>query len=453
VVFAYYLLPHKLRWISLLLASYFFYGFWKVEYLLLIAFSTSVDFFAAQFISGSKSQKRRIGGLVTSLATNLGLLFFFKYSGWFLEDVAQPAHLISENSLQWFQQRWEFILPVGISFYTFQTMSYTLDVFYGKVQPEKNPLKFALFVSFFPQLVAGPIERFSRLHHQLFQNVRFTYSNIQHGGRLVLYGLFIKMCVADNIAPIVDQIFENQFAASSVQLFWGMILFGLQIFSDFHGYSLIAIGASRLLGIELMHNFNSPYSSHSIQEFWTRWHISLSTWFRDYVFIPLGGSRVSASRLALNILIVFAVSGLWHGANWTFVAWGVMHGAAYLIEKLNPFRKQTQSWIRGTHWMITMAVVFVAWVFFRSDSVASASQYLTSMMSSKSNGIELNWNPMLVSFLGLFILSDRVFKFGDIHEWLQNQSTIKRWLVYSFLIYSILAFSGTINHPFIYFQF
>lgn len=447
------MLPHRYRWLLLLLASYFFYGFWKVEYLSLIVFSTVVDFYVARYLNQSDVQARRRLALSFSLFSNLGLLFFFKYSNWFMNDVLHPISFISDGNLHFWNSNWNFLLPVGISFYTFQTISYTIDVYYRRITPETNPFKFALFVSFFPQLVAGPIERFSHLNHQLFKRVDFDYANIQNGARLMLYGLFIKMCVADNIAPIVDQIFDSQDEASTQQLWAGMGLFGIQIYSDFHGYSLIAIGAARMLGIKLMDNFNAPYASLSIREFWTRWHISLSSWFRDYLFIPLGGSRVNWLRFGVNILIVFIISGLWHGANWTFIMWGAIHGFYYLIERWTGFSSMKSNAMKPIQWITTMLVVFIAWVFFRSPDIASGLDYISGLLYFHKGSLLLDWNVLLISFIGLFMLSDLAFSNGKISDWLDSKSFVSRWIVYALMIYSIMAFSGTVNHPFIYFQF
>ncbi|MEX2597674.1 MAG: MBOAT family O-acyltransferase [Salibacteraceae bacterium] len=452
LVISYYLLPHRWRWLLMLAASYFFYGYWKIEYLSLIVISTTVDFLAAQYIHRNKSQVKKRIGLSVSLITNIGLLMFFKYAGWFMEDVLHPAAAIDLAQIERFKSFWNFALPVGISFYTFQTIGYTIDVYYGRSQPENNPLKFALFVSYFPQLVAGPIERFSSLHHQLFSPSKWNYQNLQHGGRQILYGLFIKMCIADNISPIVDVIFNEPSAANSTQLAFGAILFGLQIYSDFHGYSLIAIGTARLFNVKLMDNFNAPYTSISIREFWARWHISLSMWFRDYLFIPLGGSRVNQLKLALNIMIVFLVSGLWHGANWTFVIWGAMHGLAYLLERFF-ISKNTANWLNFPKWIATMTIVFTAWIFFRSESLAHAAGYIMSMLNNTGNGVDLTFEPIHISLIGLFILSDLHFRNRSISTWLDQKSLVIRWVVYAFLVFCIFGFAGISNHPFIYFQF
>ena len=454
VLLGYFALPHKYRWILLLLASYFFYGFWKIEYLGLIVFSTIVDFFISQFLEKTTDEQKRKIALGISLTTNLGLLFFFKYFNWFLDDVASPTELIPENVLNYWHVHFQFLLPVGISFYTFQTLGYTIDVYYRKTKPEQNIFKFALFVSYFPQLVAGPIERFSNLQSQLFDQHKLTYENLQHGGRFILYGLFIKMCVADNIANVVDSVFNDIGAHSSADLFTAMLLFGLQIFSDFHGYSLIAIGTAQLFGVHLMTNFNAPYTATSIREFWSRWHISLSTWFRDYLFIPLGGSRVSSMRWVVNILIIFIVSGFWHGANFTFLAWGAIHGIAYILEtytwnKSDPNNKL----INAVRWVVTMTIVFVAWVFFRADSIQHALDFLSGLFRNGSIDSSLIYPPIIIAFIGFLMLSDFVFKDRNIHVWMNEQKFGTRWFIYAIMIYSILGFAGTVNHPFIYFQF
>lgn len=453
VALVYFVLPHRWRWVLLLLASYAFYGAWKVEYLGLIMMSTLVDYSVSRFLDQSQDELKRKLALGASIVTNLGLLFFFKYANWFVDDVLVATSLVPEGWAYQWHQHWQVLLPVGISFYTFQTLSYTIDVYFRKVKSESNLLKFGLYVSFFPQLVAGPIERFSRLHHQLFERHPWDWQRVRAGLQIMLFGFFIKMCVADNLAPIVDQVFAAPEQASSEQLFWGMFSFGLQIYSDFHGYSLIAIGTARVLGIRLIDNFNSPYFSTSIKDFWSRWHISLSTWFRDYVYIPLGGNQHRVWKWSLNILIVFAVSGLWHGANWTFVIWGCLHGLAYLVESFTGFRHMRFIGSKWLQWLMTMSVVFIAWVFFRAPTASVAANYLQRMSDGVDGSLSIDWDPMIISFVGLFLLSDVVMRHGRFNEWCDQRHFLVRWSAYAFLIYAIAGFAGTVNHPFIYFQF
>jgi alginate O-acetyltransferase complex protein AlgI len=262
------------------------------------------------------------------------------------------------------------------------------------------------------------------------------------------------MCVADNIANVVDSVFNDIGAHSSADLFTAMLLFGLQIFSDFHGYSLIAIGTAQLFGVHLMTNFNAPYTATSIREFWSRWHISLSTWFRDYLFIPLGGSRVSSMRWVVNILIIFIVSGFWHGANFTFLAWGAIHGIAYILEKYTWNKSDPNNkLINAVRWVVTMTIVFVAWVFFRADSMQHAIDFLSGLFRNGNIDSSVIYPPIIIAFIGFLMLSDFVFKDRNIHVWMNEQKFGTRWFIYAIMIYSILGFAGTVNHPFIYFQF
>lgn len=446
----FYLIPHRWRWLLLFFASYFFYGSWKVEYLTLIIASTTVDYFAAQGIYNAKTKNTKKAWLGLSLISNLSLLIAFKYAAWLVNDFG--ALFLPTEALMNFDKFWDFALPVGISFYTFQTIGYSLDVYNGKIVPEKNYLKFGLFVSFFAQLVAGPIERFSSLHPQLFQNTSLQFKNLQKGARLILYGLFIKMCIADNLAPIVNQIFNDFESASQWQLLLGAIGFGFQIYSDFHGYSLVAIGSAQLFGITLMDNFNAPYTATSIRAFWSKWHISLSTWFRDYLYIPLGGNKKGNTRLYLNILIVFIVSGIWHGANLTFLIWGAIHGTAYLLEKRFT-SNNTKGWLLFPKWFVTMSIVFTAWIWFRSPDVSTASAYFLKLTTGAGEGLALNIDPIFYSLFGLFLISDLHCRNKGFDNWIGEKSTLFRWLSYGFLFYSILTLSGTVQHPFIYFQF
>ncbi|NLH53722.1 MAG: MBOAT family protein, partial [Bacteroidales bacterium] len=301
VVGLYYSLNPRYRWILLLAASYFFYMWWNPLYIILIITSTAIDYFAARAIEKTPLKKKKRKYLLLSLFTNLGLLFSFKYYGFFAGSMQR---LLSLAGIEIHFPYLDILLPVGISFYTFQTLSYTIDVYKGKIKAEKHPGYFALYVTYFPQLVAGPIERFDRLSPQLKATFRPTYENFSNGFRLILFGLFTKMVIADNLAPYVEKIYEGYAAYSTTSIVIGLIFYSFQIYADFYGYSTIAVGSALLMGVQLMDNFRTPYLSRNISEFWKRWHISLSTWFRDYVYIPLGGNRVSWLRWALNVFVV-----------------------------------------------------------------------------------------------------------------------------------------------------
>lgn len=454
-VLLYYLLPSAWRWFLLLVASYFFYASWKVEYLALIALSTLVDFVVSNRLGVVKSPLWRKIWLGLSLTTNLGLLYWFKYLKLFLppRELIELSSAAAESPLSGeLQFALYMVIPVGISFYTFQTLSYTLDVYFGRVKPETHLGKFALFVSFFPQLVAGPIERFGHLRPQLNGLVNWNWDDIRNGLRLILFGFFLKLCIADNLAQTVDPVYASPDSYSSLNLLLGTFLFGFQIYGDFAGYSLIAQGSALLLGIRLMDNFRNPYLSTSISEFWQRWHISLSTWFRDYLYIPLGGNRVRWHRWILNILLVFAVSGFWHGAEWTFVIWGGIHGLMYLLERLFRTLSVPSLLRRLFGWPFTFIAVSVAWVFFRASDMGAMGQIWTSFLTN--SGTES------LQFGAGFILPGLLFLAAEF--WLYNHRFDRavaslhwavRWMVYALLLICILALGGATNHPFIYFQF
>lgn len=330
VTIIYFLIPHKARYIWLLIASYFFYMCWNVKYALILLASTAITYISAIFIDKEDKkqleEKQKIKSkkywVILSIVTNLVILFLFKYFNFFLENINK--FLLSFN-VKLTEQRLNVILPVGISFYIFQALSYTIDVYRKTVKPEKNFLKYALFVSFFPQLVAGPIERSSNLLRQINEKHYFDFQRVKDGILLMLWGFFQKIIIADRAAIVVDTIFNNYSSYGGIYIIFAVILFAFQIYCDFAGYSGIAIGAAKVMGFELMENFKSPYLSKSISEFWRRWHISLSSWFRDYIYIPLGGNRKGTLRKYINLMIVFLLSGLWHGANWTFVIWGALN--------------------------------------------------------------------------------------------------------------------------------
>lgn len=486
ILLMYWASTHKYRWMLLLAASYFFYGSWRAEFLILIVYSTCVDYFAALQIDTTKDLLKKRIWLSISLVSNFGVLFVFKYFNffigerWFFKEI-EAAH----PKIEWMASILDYGIPVGISFYTFQTVGYTIDVYRGKTKAEKNLGKFALFVSYFPQLVAGPIERFSNLHHQIFAKHQLNYELLQKGFRLVLYGLFIKMVIADNIAPLIDPVFDNPLAYDQGSNAYALLLFSLQIYADFHGYSLIAIGVAKLMGVNLMDNFRTPYFASSIKDFWSRWHISLSNWFRDYLYIPLGGNKVTYVRWMVNIMIVFIVSGIWHGANFTFIVWGAIHGLMYLSEQMvsrSTSLRLNSPLLKGVGWIKTFLIINLAWLFFRSDNLAKAYLSLTQMFgfevdanryhsivalehSKLHDGIEqhlihplaelktmtVEWYFILP--LILLFITDLIIQRQRFDTVIGKAPFAVRWSVYAVLIYFIMAMSGANFYQFIYFQF
>jgi alginate O-acetyltransferase complex protein AlgI len=371
----------------IVMASYIFYGWWDYRFLTLIAFSTILDFFLAKKMPQVKALSRKYL-LWISLAVNLGFLGFFKYYNFFVDSFVNAFSIfgtnISANTLN-------IILPVGISFYTFQTLSYTIDVYKGKLEPSNSIINFSAYVSFFPQLVAGPIERATHLLPQFAKERTFNYANAVIGMRQILWGLFKKMVIADNCAYFANEIFNNSDELSGLSLVAGALFFTFQIYGDFSGYSDIAIGTARLFGFNLMRNFAYPYFSRDIAEFWRRWHISLSTWFRDYLYIPLGGSSGGASAKVRNTFIIFIVSGFWHGANWTFVFWGFLNALYFLpllITKRNRVNvdeialgKRLPGLREFGSMVFTFLLTVFAWIFFRAESITHAFRYVYNMIT------------------------------------------------------------------------
>lgn len=457
VVFIYYLIPSKYRWALLLAASYYFYMSWKVEYIFLIIISTLVDYISGLRMGRLPDRRSRLPWLILSLSVNLGLLFFFKYFDFATENLNllfQKVGIAREIPMM------NLLLPVGISFYTFQTLSYSIDVYFGRQKAERHLGYFALYVSFFPQLVAGPIERYTRLAPQFRKKHPLSANNIANGLRLILYGLFIKMVIADNISGIVDQVYAHPENFGSPDILKGVLLYSFQIYSDFFGYSTIAIGSAMLLGIRIMDNFKSPYLSKSISEFWQRWHISLSTWFRDYLYYPLGGNRVSKQRWIMNILLVFLISGLWHGANWTFIIWGLLFGLFYILERiLNSVLKlqKDHAAFSAGHLLLaakTFILVTILWVFFRSQSLDGALHIFKLIFqtgTSNPQQLLIPWSTLI--FLLLFILSDVALYNRRFDSWVAGMPYLLRWIIYGVLLFGIAVFAGVENFPFIYFQF
>ena len=457
VIIFYYLIPSRYRWVLLLAASYYFYMCWKIEYIVLILTSTLIDYISALQMEKNKKKAVKRLFLFFSLITNLGLLFSFKYFNFFSDSINV---LFNKINIAYQTPELNVLLPVGISFYTFQTLSYSIDVYMGKQKAERHLGYFALYVSFFPQLVAGPIERFSRLAPQLKARHKFSYKNLKNGLRLILYGLFIKMVIADNISIYVDQIYNNPADYASLDILKGLFFYSFQIYSDFYGYSIIAIGSALIMGIKIMDNFKTPYLAKNIAEFWQRWHISLSTWFRDYLYFSLGGNRVKKYKWIMNILIVFVVSGLWHGANWTFIFWGGLFGIIYLIENFlnKTFKiKENDKKFSLQHILLAMKTfIFVTfiWVFFRSQSIEEAFYIFELIGSNCKGGVKfLTVNNKILIFFGLFLISDVLLYNTRFDKWIGNMPVFPRWSIYFVLIFSIIVFSGVENAPFIYFQF
>jgi D-alanyl-lipoteichoic acid acyltransferase DltB (MBOAT superfamily) len=464
VVGLYLLTPERFRWTLLLAASYYFYAAWKAEYLILILASTLIDYLVALRMEKAGTKASRRSWLIVSLCSNLGILFSFKYFNFFNESTRA---LFRQFNILYDVPALEVLLPVGISFYTFQTLSYTIDVYRGQRPAERHLGIFALYVAFFPQLVAGPIERSTRLLPQFFKKVELTYERTVEGLRLMLWGFFKKLVIADRVAAYVDIVYGSPAEHSGFTILIATYFFAFQIFCDFSGYSDIAIGTARILGYDLMDNFKRPYFSKSIAEFWRRWHISLSTWFRDYLYIPLGGNRVVKWRWYYNLFIVFLISGLWHGANWTFVVWGALHGA-YIILSIVTQGIRDGVWerlglgARIRRWfaiLVTFHLVTFSWIFFRADSIGSAFTLIQNMF-------DIGASTLLVGSFGMY---EMVLAVGSIlvlelvhilerrarfSEWLDKLPSAARWTIYYAVTMSILLF-GVIDQKqaFIYFQF
>ena len=455
----------KLQNLLIVVASYVFYGWWDWKFLSLILFSTVVDFTIGRQIFKEKTERKRKILLWASIIINLGLLIFFKYHNFFLDNFKTAFTLFGETLNT---RSLNIILPVGISFYTFQTLSYTIDIYRKKLRPTNDFIIFSAFVSFFPQLVAGPIERATNLLPQFYVKRVFDNKKAVDGMRQILWGLFKKMVIADNCSGFVNLIFDNPENHSGSTLFLGAVLFAFQIYGDFSGYSDIAIGTSRLFGFNLMKNFSFPYFSRDFAEFWRRWHISLSTWFRDYVYIPLGGSKVNKRTAIRNTFIIFIVSGFWHGPNWTFIIWGLLNAIYFLPLLLtNNNRKNIETIAKGKIFpslkealmvLSTFSFTTLAWVFFRAENIEKASLYLSGIFSASFFTIPKLLTPkpeMIYVMMNIVVLI--------IVEWLQRDkehglsiqrlNTNLRGLIYFIVILIIITFGHFGNNEFIYFQF
>ncbi len=452
----------KLQNLLIVAASYFFYGWWDWRFLSLIIFSTLVDYFVGIALSKQEHKTKRKLLLWSSICVNLGFLGFFKYYNFFLDNFVTAFSFfgteLNANSLN-------IILPVGISFYTFQTLSYTIDIYKRKLEPTKDLIVFSAFVSFFPQLVAGPIERATNLLPQFYRKRTFDYHKAEDGLRQVLWGLFKKMVIADNCAFHANEIFNNSADYNGSTLLLGAVMFTFQIYGDFSGYSDIAIGTSKLFGFDLKQNFAFPYFSRDIAEFWRRWHISLSTWFRDYLYIPIGGSRGGTWMKIRNTFIIFIVSGFWHGANWTFIVWGILN-AIYFLPLL--LRKKNRVYTgdiaansffpslkEGINIFFTFCLTVLAWVFFRAENISHAVSYLSTIFSnslfSEPQVMPIDVGILLVIFL-IIEWTGRNYLYALEGISSLNSRVAKTSILYV-LIMVIVLFMSTTEQEFIYFQF
>ncbi|MCM1468267.1 MAG: MBOAT family protein [Alistipes sp.] len=477
VTLVYFIMPKKMKTVWLLIASYYFYMCWNPKYALLIAFSTLITYLGGLLLSEingrktlSKDRKNFLKKCVAafSVVSNLGILAVFKYADFFLANLYGLLHALG---FSFTEKTLDLLLPVGISFYTFQALGYTIDVYRGVVKAEKNLIRYGLFVSFFPQLVAGPIERSSNLLEQIQKMEKETlwnWDDICGGLFLMVWGFFQKLVIADRAAIVVNTVYNNYTEYGLVGIALATFFFAFQVYCDFDGYTNIARGAAQVLGIRLMKNFRQPYFAADIRDFWRRWHISLTSWFTDYLYIPLGGSRKSTPRRLLNILIVFTVSGLWHGARWNFVVWGLLHALFQCISVLRKKNGQTENVLSASARLRKTVVTFVltdfAWLFFRADNMGHAAALLRQMVSNiwlytpGSFGLTSSGFTILTAALIVLFAVDLLHeKNVTIRAWLQKQECWFRYALYLALIWSVILLGvyGTAytSSQFIYFQF
>lgn len=465
VFFLYWVIPHRLRWLILLVSSYYFYMSWDIKYVIVILFTTVISYSSAILLEKSDRKNKRKILLISTLITILTILFFFKYISFTYSTI---IHFLDAISINVHPITLKIMMPIGISFYTFQILSYVIDVYKGEVPAEKHFGKYATFISFFPQIVSGPIARTKNLLPQIKEIHQFEYYKATYGLKLMAWGFFKKVVIADLLATYVDKIYSGLPAYKGFALLLVVVFFTFQIYCDFSGYSDIAIGIAKLFGINLMDNFRSPYFSASVKEFWSRWHISLSTWFRDYIYIPLGGNRVGKPRYVINILVTFIISGLWHGANWTYLIWGGIHGFAQVMEmniiKVNKNRKSKLRWI------FTVCIIFVfinfTWIFFRADTIKDAIYVIQNMFYGISSpfqyindglanlGIRKKELLMILFYIFVLLGYDFISLKTNVIKYISELSIIKRWLIYCIFIFIIILFSQKgIAAEFVYFQF
>lgn len=464
----YFAIPHKFRWLLLLLASCYFYMAFIPVYILILGCTILIDYFAGLQIEKSNGKNRRLF-LVFSLIANIGILAFFKYYNFLNSNLSLLLHFTGQrNPFPYLS----ILLPIGLSFHTFQAMSYTIEVYRGKQKAERHFGIYALYVMFYPQLVAGPIERPQNMIHQFHEKHDFEYERVTNGLKLMLWGFFKKIVIADHLALVSNNVFDHYHSFNGAAFFLGMIAFAIQIFCDFSGYSDIAIGSAQVMGFKLMTNFNRPFFSRSVTEFWRRWHISLSTWFNDYLFTPLIVANRDWGKLGVvfALMITFFVSGLWHGAGWTFIVFGLMHGTAMAYEFLT--KKTRKTWSKTVPKIIynnvSVALTFLfaafSWIFFRSHDLGEAKYIITHLFKSwQAADIQSalwvwgagNANTVLMLSFIAVLLSVGFYRenFGSVSQLISKQKLVIRWSAYFFLIFSIALFGVFENIQFIYFQF
>lgn len=467
IILLYFIMPSRFKIYLLFIASIYFYMSFIPKYILILFLLIGIDYLAGIFIEKSTGKKRKIYLIISLLSTCL-VLFIFKYFNFVNSNFASLAEVIHWN---YSIQRLSLILPIGLSFHTFQSLSYVIEVYKGRYNAEKNIIVYSVYVLFFPQLVAGPIERPYNLIHQFKEEHKFDIYRIVDGLKLMLIGFFKKVAIADRLALVADMIFNHARDYTGIPLIVGVVFFGFQIYCDFSGYTDIARGTARVMGFGLMENFRSPYLARSIRDFWRRWHISLMTWFKDYVYIPLGGNRVKVNRWYLNIFIIFLISGLWHGANWTFLIWGAVHGVYQIFGIItDPYRLKIKQKLKITNFpkintlmqiLITFILVDIAWIFFRANSLSDAIYILTHLfinwsLSFPVRHINLGGWPglFLACFLILLIeIIDYIKEKRGLRDFESKMPKLLKWIVYLSIILYILLFGMFNSAKFIYFQF
>ncbi len=471
IVFIYYIIPHRLRWFILLSASYFFYACWNMDHVICLAASTVVTYYGALRMHAGQKKKMYLS---LSFITNMGMLIFFKYVNLF-SGMINP--FLKEFSIVQSSPFFKVMVPIGLAFYTLKSIGYSIDVYRGAIEPEKHFGIFALYVSFFPQIISGPIDRAQWLLPQLYERKTFDPESLKNGIMLMLWGYYKKIAVADRLAPVVNGVYDNPMHYNGVHFSVATALFAVQLYCDFSGYTDIARGAALAMGIRLSDNFNRPYLSRSIVEFWRRWHISLSTWFRDYLYISLGGNRVVRWRWYLNLFITFVIAGLWHGGQWTFIVWGCLHGAFIIISRVTEeARKKVAAAVyldripsaqRIFQITITVLLVCFGWIFFRSRTMPEALHIINMLpvgwgtinqaggLAAVMNALNLDMiDAMLMAIsIAIVLLIHRAEKHENMDHMFENRPLALRWLLYYVIIFGILLMGNLNQNTFIYFRF